>query len=190
MTYLKIFRLLVIFVLIVSCQENRSIKKTIYELEEAKRNKDRIVHLSLRNRGYTAIPVEIFQMKNLETLDLALNEIKNIPDDIGKLKKLKYLSLSYNLLTDIPEGIGELKNLEILFFLDNELTKFPVEICSLIHLTKVNLTANYISYVPPCIRKMKELKLLALATEDEIPLISKTQQIEIQDFLPQCSIMF
>jgi CCR4-NOT transcription complex subunit 6 len=43
-----------------------------------------------------ALPPSLFQVKNLEKLDLTSNKLKEIPNEIGKLSSLKYLYLSDN----------------------------------------------------------------------------------------------
>ena len=47
----------------------------------------------------------LFNLTNLEYLDLSINNITNIPEDIKVLQKLKYLDISRNKLVELPKEI-------------------------------------------------------------------------------------
>ncbi len=55
------------------------------------------------------IPEIIFELKNLESLNLSLCGIDNIKDSIEKLTKLKFLDLSQNQIETVPAQITGLK---------------------------------------------------------------------------------
>jgi Leucine-rich repeat (LRR) protein len=58
----------------------------------------------------------------LETLDLANNDLEQIPEGIFKLEKLNRLSLDHNLLKDLPEKLMEMNCLNHLSLDSNPLT--------------------------------------------------------------------
>lgn len=94
-------------------------------------------HVILQGWGLESIPKEIFRIKDLETLGLEFNCLKEIPDDISNLFSLKILFLSYNNFKDFPKAI----------------TKLPI-------LTTLSLNNNYISTLPEYINQLKSLKTL------------------------------
>ena len=86
------------------------------KIKEAKEKQ--LKELDLSNRHYTsdaekltAIPPEIFEMQQLESLDLSWNRITEIPREIARLENLKSLNLMGNKLIEIPELIANLPNL-------------------------------------------------------------------------------
>ena len=64
----------------------------------------------------TEIPTEIFELQQLESLNLSWNRITEIPEQIAQLHNLKSLNLMGNRLTEIPELIANLPNLIFLGF--------------------------------------------------------------------------
>lgn len=94
-------------------------------------------HVIVQGWGLESIPKEIFRIKDLETLGLEFNCLKEIPDDISNLFSLKILFLSYNNFKDFPKAI----------------TKLPI-------LTTLSLNNNYISTLPEYINQLKSLKTL------------------------------
>ena len=65
------------------------------------------------------MPPELFELKNLEVLNLNDNQLKEIPKEIGKLENLKSLSLIFNNLTTLPEEIKKLKKLQYINMIKN-----------------------------------------------------------------------
>ena len=87
------------------------------KIQEAKDKKLKELDLSWYSTDYMleGIPVEIFELEQLEKLDLRNNNIKEIPKEISQLKNLKYLDLIENQkLTKIPREISRLPNLVFL----------------------------------------------------------------------------
>src|SRR5213080_448559 len=65
-----------------------------------------------RTERLTEIPPEVFELKDLETLDLSKNALTSIPDSIFKLPRLTSLNLSGNRLVTIPGFLVQLEQLE------------------------------------------------------------------------------
>lgn len=59
------------------------------------------------------LPCGVFQLRELEILDLSDNKITSLPTEIGNLIKLKRLDLQNNYLTSLPKEIFQLKNASI-----------------------------------------------------------------------------
>ena len=73
----------------------------------------RLKHLELKI-DLTSIPEEIFNLPNLQSLDVSHNQIQEIPDSIEGLTSLKALMISGNPMRKISRKITELKSLRIL----------------------------------------------------------------------------
>lgn len=114
--------------------------------------------LELRNAGLREIPKEIFECKNLVSLNFGndnfclpaeKNRIEEIPDEIKELTKLSKLDLSNNALKSVNESILNLKNLEYLHLNGNMLADIPAKVVSLPSLKKLFLQDNPFEMLPP-----------------------------------------
>lgn len=129
-----------------------------------------IKELLLNNNELTVIPKDIYNLRNLEKLNLGFNKIRAIPPDLGKAVSLKELILCDNLITNVPMEIGTLYNLEILNLNNNPLV-VPFSTLNkdrlLVHFCRENNTA----YKAPadrawteCIHKSEAIRYLSNPT--------------------------
>eukprot|EP01034_Spumella_vulgaris_P013043 gene13043-16634_t len=95
------------------------------DLKEALKTPKAIKRLSLAKMKLKEIPMEVFELENLEELDLSRNQIRDIPPQIRNLKKLRVLDISRNKLETLPNEMGYLKNLQKLDAGRNELFSIP-----------------------------------------------------------------
>ena len=109
----------------------------------------RVIRLWLFNLGLTgAIPPELGQLTNLQTLGLFLNQLTGaIPSELGQLSNLEFLALDINQLTGaIPTELGQLTNLQTLGLRRNQLTgAIPPELGQLTNLQELYLGGNNFS---------------------------------------------
>ena len=61
--------------------------------------------------GLTNVPDGVFDDPDTETLNLAENALRSVPDRFGGLQRLRMLDLGHNQLQSIPDSIGQLVNL-------------------------------------------------------------------------------
>ena len=126
-----------------------------------------LVYLNLSGQGFTGnIPSELWNLVNLETLDLSNNpEIAgSIPPEIGNLINLITLDLSMgdgsfsgfsegkigNLNGEIPSQIGQLTNLELLDISVCQISgPIPSEIGDLVNLKTLKLNGYPVNTVQP-----------------------------------------
>jgi len=127
--------------------------------------------LNLADYNLRNLPKEISHLKNLKDLNLNNNKLRNLPKEIGKLKSLLSLTLSNNLLTNIPEDIRELKNLRKLSLKRNQLNKLPKEIGELKKLKVLILSKNKFTALSKEIGELKNLSELVLSSNkiDKLP---------------------
>lgn len=103
--------------------------------------------LNISDTSCIALPLEISNLINLQTLLLYGNEIATIPDSIGQLDKLKVLDLSRNKLESVPETITQLRNLMTINISNNELTSFPA-LNDFQKLSVIDLSSNRLTEFP------------------------------------------
>jgi len=113
--------------------EYHQIDNVIYNIPSLKK-------LIVRNNyRMTYIHDSIKNLKNLESLELSYNEIKDISKNIVELKNLKELNLSGNDIHVIPEFLSEIESLEILNLDGNKIKEIPEKICKLKNLKELTI---------------------------------------------------
>jgi len=111
-------------------------------LQEALKNPDMTTSLNLSGKGLTAIPVEVYQLKNLQELNLNNNQLKDLPEDLSKLKNLQILKVGWNQFTEFPKVLYQLPELKLLEIPCNELTQIPIETAKITKLKEFVLYGN------------------------------------------------
>ncbi|KAJ8711250.1 hypothetical protein PYW07_008492 [Mythimna separata] len=81
--------------------------------------------LNISDTCLSAIPDDISRLVNLQSLLLFGNKITDFNKNITSLKKLKVLDLSRNQLKSIPESLNEMKELASINFSNNEIEEMP-----------------------------------------------------------------
>jgi Leucine-rich repeat (LRR) protein len=110
------------------------------------------------------IPKEIGTLKNLELLDLSVNNISTLPIEVYGLTKLKVFVVAWNPFGKImPPEIGNLNNLESLDWSANSLRIIPKEIGKLKKLKKLILSNNNLSTLSNELFSLENLEVLDLS---------------------------
>ena len=78
-------------------------------------------YLGLSYNSLGKLPVWLFDMPNLQVIDLDGNGIQYIPDNISKKNIVKELYLAENEIWELPSSLGMLRKLEVLWLWNNEL---------------------------------------------------------------------
>lgn len=143
------------------------------------------VSIVITNRGLQTIPSWIFsKMSHIGELDLAHNQIREIPSAIDQLTQLTSLILDYNKLTKLPHSIGNLVHLQQLLMAhnvlkdiegiekciglrtlsleDNQLEDLPDNIGNLTALAALDLCKNSLRLLPRSIKQCSHLTYLGL----------------------------
>ncbi|XP_023930593.1 leucine-rich repeat-containing protein 63 [Lingula anatina] len=132
-----------------------------------------VTYLNLSFNDLRVFPVEIFDLKQLETLKLRNNPITEIPPDICKLAKLKVLVISFNLLSQVPLSLFSLSGLYHLDISYNRLSFVPNEIRRLKNLRELMVEGNQLAAMPSGALKLKNLKHLTVRNNFMHPLFWK-----------------
>jgi Leucine-rich repeat (LRR) protein len=112
-----------------------------------------------------AIPDEMGQLWNLQTLDLSWNRLTgSIPPKLGQLVLMNRLLLYHNLLTGtLPDSLGNLVQLEHFFADRNQLSgAIPGTFGGMHALMELSLFENKLTSVPGTLSQSKNLTTLAL----------------------------
>jgi class 3 adenylate cyclase/GTPase SAR1 family protein len=136
------------------------------------------VELDLSSSKLKEIPVEVFQLQNLQRLDLHSNQLTELPKEIGQLQNLQELILSYNQLTELPKEIAQLQNLRELYLFNNQLTTLPKEIGHLQNLQGLDLYNNQLTTLPKEIAQLQNLKVLYLYNNQLTELSKEIAQLQ------------
>lgn len=156
------------------------------DLNSALANKDSVYRLVLRKKKLKEFPVEIYQFKNLQYLDISKNSIKTIPDSLVKLTKLQYFKCSKNNIEELPRNFGHNENLRSIDLSQNEIKALPYSFGRLSKLEYADLWDNNLEEFPASMSDLKGLRMLDLRNI----LISKTKQEGLQNQLPKTYIYF
>lgn len=128
-----------------------------YNLTTARQHLAQVTALILDGQQLEQIPTEVWEMPQLETLDLRRNAIKVLPETIGELKALKFLLLGKNQLRQIPESLPNLVQIDLSA---NRFSHFPAALAQLNLLQKINFSSNRLHKFPNLtFPALKELNL-------------------------------
>ncbi|XP_061886868.1 malignant fibrous histiocytoma-amplified sequence 1 homolog [Entelurus aequoreus] len=143
--------------------------------------------LVLRRNHFTTVPQAVFELRQLEELDLSYNQLSGVAEGVVHLSVLKKLSVSHNNIQQLPEHISALRLLEELDIsfnhlhavpasfsrlarlrtLDvdhNKLGRFPPEILALGDLEELDCSGNTFEVVPEDVAKLRSVKILWLSS--------------------------
>jgi internalin A len=126
----------------------------------------------------TEIPDEVFELGNLEVLNLSHNAITSVPKSLSRLQKLSSLNLRYNQLPEMPEWISQLQNLTSLDLSGNKLTTLPESLSQLQNLTSLNLNNNRLTVLPLWISRLQNLTSLDLGANKLATLPESISQLQ------------
>jgi Leucine-rich repeat (LRR) protein len=130
-------------------------KETVVVLNEIK-------ELMFHGNHIDQIPAGIGLLKNLTSLHLSFNMLKNFPLEVTKLIALEQLNVSNNEIAHIPAEISALKNLKSLKLNSNKLASIPAEIGFLTNLKHLDVSSNKLSDLPESFSSFESLEELEL----------------------------
>ena len=140
----------------------RMAKDKISECFSRSSNSEFNNYLDLTSLRLKSLPIEIFNIANLQTLTLYDNQLTSLPNEIGNLTNLETLILNNNQLTSLPNEIGNLTNLKTLILSGNQLTALPRNFSNLTALSQLNLNNNRLTILPDAIGNLTNLTNLFL----------------------------
>ncbi|KAI9336035.1 hypothetical protein BD770DRAFT_415851 [Pilaira anomala] len=119
------------------------------------------LHTCQLNRCSPKLFERLSQCKNLRRLNLAINQLTDLPDEIGLLSQLQWLNLNDNLIRHLPDTMSDLTHLVKLGLVQNQIQVLPANVfLHMLELQKLDIRRNQLKYLPPSI--------LALAPRQEV----------------------
>jgi internalin A len=135
---------------------------SVNELEEAPvLNCKNLVTLKLHKNHIKELP-DYSHLQSLEFLNLYLNRMNKIPEFTWQLGNLKFFSWGISSIKEIPTNVKNLHNLNWLSLVANKITCLPEELCNLKSLIGLRLHKNEIERLPENFGKLQNLKSLTL----------------------------
>ena len=119
---------------------------------------EQVINLSISLNALTEIPIEIFNLTQLQWFSCCWNKIKEIPKEINCLTQLKFFDCSHNKINEIPKEISNLKQLKKFECGYNQIKEIPKEISYLIQLTTLKCSDNQIEEIPKEIKCLTQLR--------------------------------
>ncbi|XP_078697419.1 uncharacterized protein LOC144925314 [Branchiostoma floridae x Branchiostoma belcheri] len=109
------------------------------------------------------LPKEVFELKELEALDLTKNKNIDLSHQLTKLTNLKVLCLDDCDLKTVPAAVMKLPQLEMLILSNNRNITLPDEMSGLTNLTVLDLRYCNLDTLPSVVLKLTNLQVLDLS---------------------------
>lgn len=135
------------------------------EIPEELGNLLKLEHLSLMRNNLEKLYGELTELTSLRTLNMRHNNIKasGVPVDLFKLEDLTTLDLSHNKLKEVPEGLEKAKALIVLNLSHNNICVIPnVLFVHLTDLLLLDVSNNNLETLPPQMRRLANIQTLVL----------------------------
>ena len=84
----------------------------------------RLTYLNLAGNTFASLPNELLAIQSLEKLNLNSSRLANL-EHIEQLPQLQQVQLAYNQIKELPQGIGQLSELKLLDLGHNRIKKLP-----------------------------------------------------------------
>lgn len=134
----------------------------LYEVPEELFELEELETLNLSGHMLTAVPDSIARLRNLQSLDLSDNKLTGLPDSFARLQNLRALDLSRNELAEFPAPLLGLRDLSVLYLGVNRIASLPDALGDLRNLTDLRLWANALTSFPESVTRLPELRVLSL----------------------------
>ncbi|UJR35944.1 hypothetical protein I4U23_028685 [Adineta vaga] len=109
-----------------------------------------LIRLNFEHNCITKIDNELLNLKRLKFLVLDHNQLESLHTcDFGQLKKLEYIHVAHNQLIRFPRGLHRLHHLKNVNLSYNRIATFPVDLLQVSTLDVLNLSHNLIVKLPP-----------------------------------------
>lgn len=163
--------------------------RSLYEYNDIKlaiRESEKVLSMDVAHQNLHELPEDISKLENVLSFNLLGNRFTKFPKELCNLTTLNEISLSSNELTFVGSEIGKLKNLRILIMNFNQLKSIPKEIGQLTKLLYLELGRNQLTSLPDQIKHLTNLQELHIENNK----ISESEKKRIQELLPNCVIHF
>ncbi|KAF0744551.1 hypothetical protein Ae201684_001025 [Aphanomyces euteiches] len=132
--------------------------------------------LNLAGNQIQELPASMGELYQLETLEIEHNQLVTLPDAIGNLKSLTVLRLGSNYLTSLPKQFSLLPKLKELDVKLNRLAQLPDDIGNMTALTHIDASSNSLISVPPSVLLLRNLIAFNLVGNPNLKVPSASSQ--------------
>lgn len=126
-------------------------------------NAQRTGVFQLQNAKLIEVPLGIFELKTLRSIDLSDNKIRELPVQMEIFANLRTLLLNNNLLTSLPQQLCQLQRLEVLSLNENNISSLPLDMSNMRSLRVLNLSNNLLRTFPVQLSFLKQLDFIDLS---------------------------
>jgi len=177
---------------ISSCSSSKKIEdpsKFISEIPEYIKELKNLEDLSLAYQNIKEIPKHIIELENLKSLDLTNNFIVEVPEYLINLKNLQKLNLSYNDIKVMPEFLNDLDLIDVDFSYNANLTgktlsKETISRCNYKD-TKVCISNEKLSCINTNFEHLEPCEIITPEC-DEIEAYFQEKNINMEDITFSC----
>ena len=134
---------------------------TYSSLQTALANPKAVKVLDLQNKGLTEVPAEIFELPNLESLNLSHNQLSTLPVEIANLP-VKELGLAHNHFSEFPRYLCAMRKLEVLNISYNNIRSVPTD------LNYLSERLTYLNCKDNLLEEREELRMIRFLPETEL----------------------
>ena len=106
---------------------------------------------------------EIGRLTYLQSLDVAFNELTELPGEISNLHYLQGLYANGNDLQEFPSQILMMPILEKVELSENQISRIPGEIMKMDQLVRLSMDRNTLTAIPVQLYELENLEILELA---------------------------
>ncbi|XP_072324365.1 uncharacterized protein [Scyliorhinus torazame] len=149
------------------CSARRALEKLWKYRMESEAISDGGKKLKLRGKELLSIPLEIFELGELQALEMSPEResclhyrMSRLPRAIGQLANLTVLRLDTNDLRELPPELGALHRLEVLSLSNNQLSRLPAQAEGLQRLHSLHLANNHFEELPAQVCQLRRLSFL------------------------------
>jgi Leucine-rich repeat (LRR) protein len=118
--------------------------------------------LDVRGTRISELPTAtvLEKLQHLRTLNISDTKITELPKDIEKLQLLTTLDISGTNVTELPREIGKLRRLKTLNASGTKVRELPKEVENLEHLETLDISCTEVAYLPKEIGNLQLLEIL------------------------------
>lgn len=115
--------------------------------------------LSLAFNPFATVPAVLWELTNLESLELLGTDLVDVPDDIARLTQLRSLDLgNMKKMKELPASVCALGHVEYLRIGNGSIRKVPDAIVGMTALRELELQSTQVAKLPAGLARMPNLK--------------------------------
>jgi Leucine-rich repeat (LRR) protein len=144
-------------------EEPEFMRKVYYSMRKAMEKPDSVYRLNLATNNLEDVPTDVNRLGNLHHADFSYNNLTRISDEILDRQNLESLDLKKNQIKVIPKQLYSLENLVRLDLSHNEIKKLPKGIDLYPALQELYLNNNELKSVTEELAKLSRIRIMDIS---------------------------